>query len=272
MFRRLAVPALCVLLAAWALPLAFQWQQVSAAPRAVLRVPHFPRDAVSASLSKLMATTTHLLLVGPTGVGKTIAATAAASVSTPVATPGGDVCLLPFYLDLYAIAASAAATGAAADVHTHALGRFAEEARRYDLPLLRKLHDSARLGFWTYAEITLLSVWHAIATVPLKALSLLPREHEASLHGVLTHVAAAAGTLMQWTTCAGGAGRVLPVLILDEVHVLDQAGMEAVRADLLRFLSPQLQSKAAADVVVVLLSSDARAHDILHSCACTHPR
>ena len=254
-----------VVLLAVALPLAVRWHQASAAaPHAVLSAPVFLREGLPA-LSQLMATPTHLLLVGPTGVGKTMAAAAAARASEPFATPGGQlVCLLPFYVDLFAIAASASASGATESVHARALRGFAEESRRYDLLLARELHNATRLGLWTYAQETLFAAWQAVATAPLLALSFLPREHEASLYGILSHLAKASGTRKSWRRCAGG--RFRPVLILDEVHILNETEMEPVRSDLLRFLSTQLQSKSAADVAVVLLSSDARVHDILHSC------
>ena len=264
--RRLKALAPLVVFAAVVLPLAFRWQQVSAAaPHAVLSTPVFPREGLP-ELSRLMATSKHLLLVGPTGVGKTMAAAAAARASEPFAIPGGQhVCLLPFYVDLYAIAASAGASGAAENVHARALRGFAEESRRYDLPLVRKVH-ATRLGLLAHLQETVPTVWQAVAAMPLLAMSLLPRRHETSLYGILSHLVKAS-TLKRWRRCEGG--HIRPVLILDEVHILNETDMEPVRADLLRFLSPQLQSKGAADITIVLLSSDARAHDILHSCART---
>jgi hypothetical protein len=101
--------------------------------------------------------------------------------------------------------------------------------------------------------------------MPLLAMSLLPRRHETSLYGILSHLVE--DSRKRWRRCEGG--HIRPVLILDEVHILNETDMEPVRADLLRFLSPQLQSKGAADITIVLLSSDARARDILHSCART---
>ena len=265
--RRLKALAPWVVFAAVVLPLAFRWQQVSAAaPHAVLSAPVFPREGLP-ELSELMATSKHLLLVGPTGVGKTLAATAAARASGPIATPGGLVCLLPFYVDLYAIAASAGASGAAENVHAIALRGFADESRRYDLPLVRDVHNATRLGLLAHLQETVPTVWQAVAAIPLLALSLVPRRHEASLYGILSHLVEASRTLKRWRRCEGG--HIRPVLILDEVHILNDTDMEPVRADLLRFLSPQLQSKGAADITIVLLSSDARAHDILHSCART---
>ena len=155
--RRLKALTPLVLFAAVVLPLAFRWQQVSAAaPHAVLSVPVFPREGLP-ELSELMATSKHLLLVGPTGVGKTLAATAAARASGPFATPGGLVCLLPFYVDLYAIAASAA-SGAAENVHARALRGFADESRRYDLPLVREVHNATRLGLLAHLQETVPSV------------------------------------------------------------------------------------------------------------------
>ena len=244
--------------------LLFSWQRASVTPHAVLSATVFPREGLP-ELSQLMAESTHLLLVGPPGVGKTLAATAAARVDALLETPGGLVCLLPFYVDLYAIATSASTSGSTESTYARALRDFAEESQRYDLPLVRKGQSAARLGLWKLAEQTAFSVWRSIAlTVPF-----LPREHEASLFGILSHVVDATQTLSHWRSCAGGAGRMHPVLILDEVHILNETEMDNVRADLLRFVSPQLQLKNAAPVTVVLLSSDARAHDILYSCACT---
>ena len=261
--RALKTFAPYVALLAVVLPLAIRWHQasVAAAPCAVLSAPVFQREGLQA-LSQLMATPTHLLLVGPTGVGKTMAAAAAARASGLFACPGEQlVCLLPFYVDLYAIVASASASGTTESLHARALRGFAEESRRYDLPLARKLHNATRLGLWAHAQETLFTAWQSVATAPLLALSFLPHEHEASLYGILSHLA----TLKRLESCVGGSIR--PVLILDEVHMLNEPEMERVRLDLLRFLTPQLQSKSAADVAIVLLSSDARAHDILHSCA-----
>ena len=78
----------------------------------------------------------------------------------------------------------------------------------------------------------------------------------------------AAQELTRAAQCDRGAGRMLPALILDEVHVLNETHMSAVRADLLRFIWPQLQAKQTAQMTVMLLSSDARAHDIVQTCAC----
>ena len=133
-----------------AIPPLFWWQQVSASPHAVLGATVFPREGLP-ELSQLMAESTHLLLGGPTGVGKTLAATAAARVDTLLEAPAGLVCLLPFYVDLYAIATSASASGATESVHARALRGFADESQRYDLPRVRKGH-AARLGLWKLAE------------------------------------------------------------------------------------------------------------------------
>lgn len=232
----------------------------------VVNTTFFTRASVNYAIAEALSSRTHLLLLGPSGVGKTVAAKMAASISTPLSAPGGKVCLLPLYVDLHALLNEHTITDdkSARAAAAHA---FSEAVLRLDFPSLRSAENRMRLALWRHASdwfpaqvLDILELW-------FWKLSLMPRPYESSVYGLLSHIVEAAEVLTRASQCDRGAGRVLPALILDEVHVLNETHMSGVRADMLRFIWPQLQAKQTARMTIVLLSSDARAHDIVQTCA-----
>ena len=232
-------------------------RRVSAALEERPEKPAFLR-AASRSLATLLTNRVHLLVLGPTGVGKTRALQEVSRASTRSA-------LLPFYVDL-SLFIQQAVGQSAEELRSRTLDAFAAEARAYDLRLLRLLERDARSALWLALARALPGWLSSQSLEELRSFTLLSQESLPSLAGLLSRLERAAtlrSTLHALSSAALGTTPLVPVLIIDEVHLLQEPALAEVKAELLDFMHRHVQAKERASVVIVLLSSDARAQDIV---------
>ena len=113
----------------------------------VANTTFFNRANVTCAIAEALSSRTHLLLLGPSGVGKTVAAKLAVSISTPLQAPGGSVCLLPLYVDLHALMTEhMAGAGGVSDASDAAVRAFSKAVISLDFPSLRNAEMSSRLA------------------------------------------------------------------------------------------------------------------------------
>jgi hypothetical protein len=232
--------------------------------------PVFARHS-SHSLACLMAYREHMLIVGPSGCGKTTAVLDAARAS---ASAGGAV-LLPFYVNLERVLAASSDVLPAADSASRQrsiVAAFGAEARAFESKLLRVLSDDFAAWAWIRLSKLLpdgLSP-ESLSTLRQIVSPLLPKQEE-SLYGLLSHLAQVGSQQAALRIYASGvldSRPLVPVIIVDEVHVLSEPALEPVLRDLLRFVQEHVHAKRAAPVTIVLLSSDAYAAETVRTCAC----
>ena len=229
------------------------------------------RRHASKSLARLLARRVHMLLVGPTGCGKTTAVLDAARASAFL----GDTVLLPFYVNLGDVMASGGGGKVAAadgESCSRIVAAFAAVARAFEGRLLRVLSDDFAAWAWVKLSQRLPDALRPERLSTLKQIVLPPTPHQAtSLYGLLAHVAQAGTQQAALHAYAHGAldrRLLVPVIIIDEVHLLRECALEPVRQDLLRFVQFHVADKQRAAVTVVLLSSDASAAELVGTCAC----
>jgi hypothetical protein len=231
--------------------------------------PVFSRYS-SQMLASLLAERVHMLVVGPSGCGKTTAVLDAARA--PASASGA--LLLPFYVDLEGvIAAGGGQISSAADCKSpeRIVEAFAAEARAFQGRLLRVLSDD--FAAWAWVKLSKLlpdGLSPESLSVLRQLVSPLPPEQEASLYGMLSHLAQVGihqAALSMYAPGVFGSLLLVPVIIVDEVHLLHQPELEPVLHDLLRFVQEHVHAKNAAAVTIVLLSSDAYADETVRSCA-----
>jgi hypothetical protein len=230
--------------------------------------PVFARHS-SQSLAWLMAERVHMLVVGPSGCGKT---TAVLDASRASASSDGAV-LLPFYVNVEKIITAGGGVVPASDSELceRAVAAFAAEARAFESKLLRALSED--FAAWAWVKLSKLlpdGLSPASLTALREVVSPLPLEQEASLYGLLTHLAKAGTQQAALRVYARGLldrRQLVPVIIIDEVHFLQKRELEPVLRDLLRFVQEHVHAKRAAAVTIVLLSSDAYAAETVGSCA-----
>ena len=235
--------------------------------------PVFARHS-SQSLAMLLAKRVHVLVVGPSGCGKTTAVLDAARAS---ASSGGAV-LLPFYVNLEKVFASGSGgrvrPAADSESRERIMAAFAAEARAFESKLLRMLSDD--FAAWAWIGLSKLlpdGLSPESLTALRQVISPLPPEQEASLYGMLSHLAQAGTQQATLRTYAHGVldrRSLVPVIIVDEVHVLNEPALEPILRDLLRFVQEHVHAKRAAPLTIVLLSSDSFAAETVGSCACGH--
>ena len=235
--------------------------------------PVFARHSAQ-SLAMLLARRVHVLVVGPSGCGKTKAVLDAARAS---ASSGGAV-LLPFYVNLEKVFASGSGgrvrPAADSESRERIMAAFSAEARAFESKLLRMLSDDFAAWAWiTLSKLLPDGLSPESLTVLRQVISPLPPEQEASLYGMLSHLAQAGTQQATLRTYAHGVldrRSLVPVIIVDEVHVLNEPALEPILRDLLRFVQEHVHTKRAAPLTIVLLSSDSFAAETVGSCACGH--
>jgi hypothetical protein len=133
---------------------------------------------------------------------------------------------------------------------------------------------SDEFAAWAWVKLSKL-LPDALSPASLSALkqvvSPLPHENEASLYGLLTHLAQAGTQQAALRVYARGLlarQPLVPVIIIDEVHLLRERALEPVLRDLLRFVQEHVHAKCNASVTIVLLSSDAYAAETVATCKC----
>lgn len=246
-----------------------RWQAAkeAQAPAGPAAEPLFRRRS-SQSLAWLLSQRVHLLVVGTTGCGKTSAVLE--SCRLPASASGAV--LLPFYVNLEQVIASGGAGDAQDDVCKRTVAAFASASRAFESQLLRLLSEDFKAWAWVRLSNLLPDGLSPGSLAALKRVtSPLPKEHEASLYGLLTHLADVGSQQAALRVYARGLTDgfpLVPVIIIDEVHLLRDADLEPVLRDLLRFVQEHVHAKRTAAVTIVLLSSDAYAAETVSNCAC----
>lgn len=242
------------------LVLAATWLCLPTTPSVVGQTPMYFARHASKAIAGQLASSAHLIVLGPSGVGKTTAVLEACNHPPP------ETYLLPFYVNL----ASNIQPGGGLlsdDVawRNATLKAFAEEARAFEsrllLPLESDLLSSMLLGYipaWLSRKSV--AAVHSIADHAVA---------EESLFGLLTRMQDVA-LRKAWLYSFTSSRSVVPVLIIDEIHHLESVALAPLKRSLLRFVHNHVKDKDAARVVVVLLSSDAQAEAVVGSCV--HPR
>ena len=134
----------------------------------------------------MLSSRTHLFLLGPSGVGKTVAAKLAASISTPLQAPGGSVCLVPLYVDLHALTTEhIAGVAGRSDASEAVVRTFAKAVTSLDLPSLRSAQSSASHSLWRYALNVMPATLLDVLEPWFWQVSVLPPPCEASVSGLL---------------------------------------------------------------------------------------
>ena len=223
-------------------------------------------------LASLLAERVHMLVVGPSGCGKTTAVFDAARA--PASASGA--LLLPFYVNLEGVNAAGGGgqipTTAGCKSPEHIVEAFAAEARAFEGKLLRVLSDDFAAWAWITLSKLLPDGLSPESLGVLRQLVLpLPPEQEASVYGMLSHLAQVGiqqAALRMYAPGVFGSLLLVPVIIVDEVHLLHEPELKPVLHDLLRFVQEHVHAKSAAAVTIVLLSSDAYADETVRSCAC----
>lgn len=106
----------------------------------------------------------------------------------------------------------------------------------------------------------------------LKWLPQLPEERDPSLYALLTRlteVATLQATLRKYASAVLGEQTFVPVLVSDEVHLLNTPDLKPVMDELLRFVAAHVHAKRNAAVTIVLLSSVAHAAETSQLYVCS---
>lgn len=252
---------------------------MEAIPMATNR-PQIPRLAAD-HIRQRVAGRHHLLVCGPTGVGKTMAVKLALDNQDPIdGINHAPTTFLPFYVDLRTIIAPASHLEEAhcapslndvtpKDLAARVDAAFSAAADSFEDRSLTTLRSLA----WSSLAFELSRNFSWIGRAIVAAVDANQRDSAATpsierhlrrfLDEAVMHelVISAESHLHSRRDC-------IPVLIVDEVHLLDDLALKKIRHEFVAFLFQHASAKSMAPVVLVLLSSDATAPRILESCAC----
>jgi hypothetical protein len=228
----------------------------------------------------------HMIVCGPTGVGKTMAAKQAFDNNETINGIDTPTTFLPFYVDLKSFVVPASHEQAArvitermnddqatnmpptASRATHVDAAFAEAADSFENRIV-KLMQADAIGMlyelsWQFLrklELMLPNAAIYIANNPVTVPSVARHLQR------FMDAAASFQTFLRLFSFIYGPRGCIPVLIVDEVHLLNDPDFLAIRHEFVAFLFKHASAKSMAPVVLVLLSSDATAPVILKSCA-----
>ena len=226
----------------------------------------------------------HLLVCGPTGVGKTIAVKVALDSQEPIdGNPQTKTTFLPFYVDLKPLIATA----------SHQKDARIEVGPSASVAPPRDLAECVDAAFSAAAD-----VFEERSIVTLRELAWSRLFFELSRAGDLGLAVAAAWAQQRKTSAVLQAPSIqrhlqrflddsavhtlslsaishfqpvplgcIPVIVVDEVNLLNHLELKRIRNEFVAFLFTHASAKSMSPVVIVLLSSDATAPEILASCA-----
>jgi hypothetical protein len=246
----------------------------------------FPRRAGS-HIRNCAADGIHMLVLGPTGVGKTTSVKQAIDNRDPIESISSHTTrFLPFYVNLAKAVQSSRqlATGEGKqlpvlETEQQAIHKDAAKCVAAAFALESNKFVSRQL---VAAERGIISSMAALFTEDLASgwefvKSLRPTLQEPSIKTYLQHIVDAAKFSKQTrsyehffksTVGAAPAQRpgIIPVIAIDEVHLLDQPLLQPIREEFVAVLWDCLVEKRSAPVVFILLSSDGNADKIIDKC------
>lgn len=222
----------------------------------------------------------HLLVCGPTGVGKTMAVKVALDSQEPIDdSPPTKTTFLPFYVDLKPLIAPAshqedsrlevgpgASVAPLRDLAACVDAAFSAAADAFEersivtlreLAWCRLFFELSRAG---YLGRAVAAAWAQQQKLPAPSIQ---RHLERFLDDSAVH-SLSLFAISRFQPVPLGC---IPVIIVDEMHLLNHPELKTIRHEFVAFLLKHASAKIMSPVIIVLLSSDATAPKILASCA-----
>ena len=250
--------------------------------------PLIPRSAGN-HIRQRAAGRHHMIVSGTTGVGKSMATKQAFDNNEIIDGINTPTTFLPFYVDVkrFVVPASHEESARliayeARDIGTSNIppafdraarvdAAFTEAAESFQNRVLASMHRDV-------AGMLLELIWRALRTLelvlPMAVTPTAPAGGTVvtpSITRQLEHFINAASSyqiFLRYSSFWYGSRGCIPVLIVDEVHLLDASDLSVIRHEFVAFLFKHASAKSMAPVVLVVLSSDATASRILKSCGC----
>lgn len=264
-----------------------RYEAIAAFPGKTNR-PLIPRSA-GKHIRQRAAGRHHMIVGGPTGVGKTMATKQAFDNNETIDGINTPTMFLSFYVDLQRFVVPASHDGSARviecgtrDIGTSSIppafdraarvdAAFTEAAESFENRVLASMHrDIAGM----LLELMWRALWTLELVLPMLATPSAPASGTVVTPSITRHLqrfmnaASYYRLFLRYSSFWYGSRGCIPVLIVDEVHLLDASDLSVIRHEFVAFLFKHASAKSMAPVVLVLLSSDATASRILKSCGC----
>lgn len=266
----------------------------------------YPRR-VTERIRGLLASGQHILITGPSGVGKSHAVKSA--LMDPVKRAGGkEVHFAPCYIDLRPfiqsgydnVGSSSNVASGSATVSSNSgsendsneaspspkrlTDAFLQEVNTFELSLMKIAHKEPfqwlraflikylKRVVYSFNEPSSFSTLESTSPYSpfarlLALLSPTDNNKVVTIDYLLQHIVDVTDKYNKMLSSdqALSLGDIVPVVVIDDIHLLGKPGLRRVRDDLMTFLWRHLPSKQSAKVLIVLISSESNASSMIAS-------
>jgi Cdc6-like AAA superfamily ATPase len=253
--------------------------RLSVAPKLIESIPMerevalIPRDA-GRHIRIAAANGIHMLVLGPHGVGKTVSVKQAVDGLTDIETINNPTTFLPFYVNLYkavrpAVQLATAENKGVIETTQHAIDADAAKRVAAAFHAALAMFDTTMLEVtqsgWIYQlERQIGRDWASLLSFFFGSPNAPPPQSE-SIRPYLQQVMDSAKFSKEVYLFSKHRG-FIPVVVIDEVHMLADPALPKIRDEFVAFLMEALADKRSSPVVIILLSSDGNAEKIINSC------